>query len=211
MKIAIIGAGKMGTALGRLWSQAGHDVSLCTDNPSDALSASAHERGLSIGPIDQARAAQIVMLAVWPQALADILPRLRGLNGTTVITCVSALRPDFSGSTIGIVADRQESVAESIAAALPGAHVVEAFNTTFAETLAAPTRVIGGETPSLFYCGDNDSAKALARGLIVDCGFDPVDGGPLRNARSIETLASVWVQTAVTTQLFPAVGLRVLR
>lgn len=211
MKIAIIGAGKMGTALSRLWRHGGHDVGLWAENPSDTVRATAQALGLRVEPIGRTDGVEVVMLAVWPQALDVILPHLRGLSGTTVITCVSALRPDFSGSTVGIATDRHESVAESIAAALPNSHVVEAFNTTFAEVLEAPTRAIGGETPSLFYCGDNDEAKAVARRLIMDCGFDAVDGGALRNARSIETLATIWVQTAVTTKLFPSVGIRVLR
>jgi len=40
--------------------------------------------------------------------------------------------------------------------------------------------------PSLVYCGDTGSSKAVAAELIRDVGFDPVDAGPLRIARYTE-------------------------
>jgi hypothetical protein len=44
----------------------------------------------------------------------------------------------------------------------------------------------GRSRASLVYCGDDVKAKELARGLIHDAGFDPVDAGSLRIARYTE-------------------------
>jgi predicted dinucleotide-binding enzyme len=146
------------------------------------------------------------------QGLAAALERTGATGGSfdskPVLTCVSALRPDFSGVTVGLPTDRTASVAEEIAARAPGARVVEAFNTTFAEVIARGPGFDGlvkdGGPPSLFYCGDDAAAKDTAAALIRDCGFDPVDAGPLSVARSQETLASV--SGAVRRRLRPLSG-----
>jgi predicted dinucleotide-binding enzyme len=50
--------------------------------------------------------------------------------------------------------------------------------------------------PSLVYCGDDESSKAVAADLIRDVGFDPVDAGPLRIARYTEPFALLVAQLA---------------
>ena len=50
--------------------------------------------------------------------------------------------------------------------------------------------------PSLVYCGDDKSGKALAAELIRDVGFDPVDAGPLEIARYTEPFALLVAQLA---------------
>ncbi len=45
-------------------------------------------------------------------------------------------------------------------------------------------------------CGDDESSKGVAAGLIRDVGFDPVDAGPLRIARYTEPFALLVAQLA---------------
>ncbi len=79
------------------------------------------------------------------------------------------------------------SGAEALAKKIPKARVVSAFGTVPSEVLfgvfAAKRKA---SRPSLVYCGDNESSKAVAAELIRDVGFDPVDAGPLRIARYTE-------------------------
>ena len=42
-----------------------------------------------------------------------------------------------------------------------------------------------------------EAGAALAKGLIADAGFNPVDVGPLRNARWLESLAMLWIDLAI--------------
>lgn len=200
----------MGAALARLWSSNGHSVTLSAGRLDEQLRAVAVAAGARAGTVTEAGRSDIVMLAVQRVALMNALSEVGDLEGRVAITCVSGLRPDFQGKTMGMPTDLTMSVAEEIQVARPRARVVEAFNSTFAEILAAPSREIDGERPSLLYCGDDRDAKEMVRNLITDCGYDPVDAGGLRSARTIETLASVWVQTAVVTGLFPLTGLRIL-
>ena len=151
------------------------------------------------------------MLAVWINSLDEVLQNSNDFAGKIVISCVSGLAPDFTGQTIGIATELKTSIAEQIQIKLPKAKVVEAFNTTFAEVLAAESRDFGETRPSVFYCGDDQGAKQIAARLVEDCGYEAVDAGALIAARSLETLATAWVQFAVATRLFPQLGLKALR
>lgn len=213
MNIGIIGAGNMGFALATIWSKAGHAVCLSFARDEAALrqQATTLSNAQVATPVEAARFGEVLLLAVpypaLPKALAGVA---EVVDGKPLLSCVSGLLPDFSGGTIGLPTTRTESVAEEIARMLPLAHVVEAFNTTFAEVLQAPDRQFGVLNPSVMYCGDNAAAKTVAAQLIAEAGYQPLDVGPLRQARSLETLASVWVQLAAATGLFPQAGLRIL-
>jgi 8-hydroxy-5-deazaflavin:NADPH oxidoreductase len=214
MKIGIIGAGNMGAALGKLWANAGHQVIFSYSRDENKLRELASAAGATakIGTVQAAVAeSDIVLLAVWLPSLEAVIQTAGSLNGKIVITCVSGLQPDFTGQTIGLATDLKQSVAETIQQLVPNAKVVEAFNTTFAEILASDSRQFGSDVPSVFYCGDDSEAKQVVASLIKECGYEPVDAGNLTVARTLETLATAWVQFAVSSQLFPNLGLKALR
>ncbi|MBC8141162.1 MAG: NAD(P)-binding domain-containing protein [Armatimonadetes bacterium] len=214
MKIGIIGAGSMGSALGKIWAMQGHHVEFSFTRDPNKLARIVEEIGLDTQvatPADAVRNSDVILIAVWPDALETALREAGSLSGKVVITCVSGLKPDMSGGTIGLPTDLTISMAEKIATLSPDAKVVEAFNTTFAEILAAPSRDFNGERPSVFYCGDDASAKVIVKGLVEECGYQAVDAGSLHSARALETLATAWVQFAVVAGLFPNLGLKALR
>ncbi len=214
MNIGIIGTGAMGSALGTLWAQQGHQVLFSFSRDPKKLEATAQNAGVNakVGtPQEAVQESDVVVLGVKPEVLKEALEQAGSLKGKTVITFISDLRMDPSGQTLGIATNRKHSVAEQIAELEPEANVVEAFNVTFAGILAAESRLFGNDKASVFYCGDNASAKATVARLIEDCGYEAVDAGSLRTARSLETLATAWVQFAVVSGLFPNVGLKALR
>jgi 8-hydroxy-5-deazaflavin:NADPH oxidoreductase len=211
MKIGIIGAGKMGSALGKIWVQQGHQVLLSYSRDLAQL----HQLADSIGaksatPTDAANFGDVIMLAVPYPALHEILTTVL-LENKIVITCVSGLKPDFEGNTVGLPSELQTSVAEEIARSVPGAKVVEAFNTTFAEILQSDSRDFNGQRPSVLFCGEDRAAKEVVATLIKDCGYDAIDVGTLQVARTLETFATVWVQMAAVSQTFPNVAIKVLQ
>jgi 8-hydroxy-5-deazaflavin:NADPH oxidoreductase len=213
MKIGIIGAGNMGAGLGKLWAKAGHEVVFSYSRDENKLVELATAAGATAkaGTIQEAAAQDIILIAVWLPALKEVIHTAGSLDGKIVITCVSGIQPDFSGQTIGLSTDLKISVAETIQELVPNAKVVEAFNTTFAEIIASDSRQFGADFPSVFYCGDDAEAKQIAANLIEDCGYKAVNAGKLLVARTLETLASAWVQFAVTSQLFPNLGLKALQ
>lgn len=50
---------------------------------------------------------------------------------------------------------------------------------------------------TMFICGDDDAARQAVAQLAQDIGFDPVDCGPLAQARLLEPLAVLWITLAV--------------
>jgi 8-hydroxy-5-deazaflavin:NADPH oxidoreductase len=73
--------------------------------------------------------------------------------------------------------------------ALPEARVVKAFNATFAEIYAAQSPRIDDKPLTIFYAGDDSDAKRKVAELISGFGFEPIDAGPLVNARYLEPLS----------------------
>lgn len=214
MKIAIIGSGNMGGGLGKLWAKAGHEVIFSYSRNPDKLQQLAVVAGnqATVGDVKEAVAkSQVVMLAVGVSALEAVMSGAGSLDGKIVITCVSGLQPDFTGQTIGLATNLEISVAEKVQRLAPNAAVVEAFNTTFADIIASESRDFGGDRPSIFYCGNDLNAKKTVAQLIEDCEYEAIDAGMLIVARSLETLATAWVQFAVASQLFPNLGLKALR
>ncbi|MBI4780998.1 MAG: NADPH-dependent F420 reductase [Oscillatoriophycideae cyanobacterium NC_groundwater_1537_Pr4_S-0.65um_50_18] len=213
MRIGIIGAGNMGAALGKLWAKAGHQVIFSYSRDEAKLSQLAASAGVTAkaGTLQEAAQSDVILLAVWLPVLAEVMQAAGSLEGKVIITCVSGLQPDFTGQTIGLATDLTLSVAETIQQLAPHAKVVEAFNTTFAEIIASDSRQFGADIPSVFYCGDDLEAKEKVAGLIADCGYAAVDAGSLQVARTLETLATAWVQFAVASQQFPNLGLKALR
>lgn len=213
MNIGIIGSGNMGSALGTLWAKYGHQVTFSySRDPAklDAIAAAAGTNARVGTPKEAAESSDVLMLTLQPFVVKEVLSTIGSLENKIVITCMSGLKPDFSGQTIGLATDLKTSIAEQLAQLAPGAKVVEAFNITFAEILASESRQFGSEHPTVFYCGDDADAKAIAAQLIQACGYDAIDAGGLMAARSLETLATAWVQFAVTSGLFPNLGLKAL-
>jgi 8-hydroxy-5-deazaflavin:NADPH oxidoreductase len=214
MRIGIIGAGNMGAALGKIWAKAGHQVIFSysrDENKLHQLAASAGETAKAGTPQEAVTHSDVILLAVWVPSLEDVIRAGGSLDGKIIITCVSGLQPDFTGQTIGLATELKISVAEIIQQLAPSAKVVEAFNTTFAEIIASDSRQFGSDFPSVFYCGNDVEAKQVVAGLIEECGYEAVDAGNLIIARTLETLATAWVQFAVSSQLFPNLGLKALQ
>ena len=213
MKIGIIGTGNMGAALGKLWAQAGHQVIFSYSRDEAKLNAIAKSAGetAKAGTLQEAAQSDVILIAVWLPVLQEVIQTTGSLDGKIIITCISGLQPDFTGQTIGLATELKISVAEMVQQLAPHANVVEAFNITFAEIIASESRQFGINQPSVFYCGNDSAAKKIVAGLVEECGYEAVDAGALIVARSLETLATAWVQFSVASQLFPNLGLKALR
>lgn len=142
------------------------------------------------------------MLAVPFDAVGSIA-NAADFTGKIVVDVTNPLFEDFSGLTIG----HETSAAEEIQSLLAGAAVVKAFNTVFAQIYADGLDFGGRKVPT-FVAGDNETAKDTVIGIAKDAGYDPVDAGPLKNARYIEPLAYLNIQFGYMlgqgTQITPA-------
>lgn len=211
MKISIIGSGNMGAALGKCWASVGHQVLFSYARDREKLrNLALFNENTRSGTVSEAlEFGEVILLAMAPVALAEVVSEPERFKDKILLTCVSRLRPDFTGNTLGLATADKQSMAETIAEQLPGARVVEAFNITFAQLLEEKT--FNGQQPVVFYCSDHPEVKETVVRLITDCGYEAVNAGSLLTARSLETLATAWVQFAVVSGLFPRIGLRALK
>ena len=184
MNIAIIGTGNMGAGLARLLAASGHQVVIGARQPEKAAALAAE-----IGPEVKAgsiaaavKLADIIVLALPYGAAAEALKGTGDLAGKIVVDISNPLKPDFSGLTIG----HTTSAAEEIQKLVGKAVVVKAFNTVFAQLLPRGARA--AHALQVFVAADDAAAKAKVTELAASAGFEPVDAGPLGNARSLEPI-----------------------
>ena len=186
MKTLVLGAGNMGSAFVQQLHAAGHAVRVTARNADKAAALAARFPGVSAVAADAGAAADadVVILAT---GFADAVPALRSLTDKVVVDITNPLTADYMGLTLG----HTTSAAEEIAAALPQAQIVKAFNTLFAQVLAGGADLGNGQTASVFVASDSDPAKSTVSELARSMGFAVVDAGGLKNARYLEPLAGL--------------------
>jgi predicted dinucleotide-binding enzyme len=187
MNITIIGAGNMGRGLVKQLASAGHQITVTARDLDKATQLAAEFAGVKAAPAANALGdAAVVIVAT---GFADAIPALQALgnlDGRVVIDITNPLTADYMGLTIG----HSTSAAEQIAAAIPSAQVVKAFNTVFAQVLAGGAELDGQKVP-VYFAGDSEQGRETVRSLIDSIGFTPIDAGPLKNARYLEPLGGL--------------------
>lgn len=187
--VSIIGTGNMGQAIARVVTAGGNAVE-------------------HLGPEDVARVpgGDVVVFAVPYPAVADVLAaHAEHLAGKVVVDITNPL--DFQTfDSLTVPAD--SSAAAEIAAAVPGARVLKAFNTTFAATLATGT--VGDDATTVLIAGDDTEAKDLLAAVVTAGGLRAVDAGPLRRARELEALGFLQITLAASEQIAWTAGFAVV-
>ena len=188
MNITIIGTGNMGRGIATRALAGGHSVTLLGHTPGKADELAQELDGqVATGGVGDAITDDVVVLALHHGVAREVAGSYRDqLEGKILVDIQNAV--DFS--SFEPIAVEAGSAAEEVAAAVPGARVVKAFNTTFAGTLAA------GEPLDVFIASDDEDAKATISRLVSDGGMRPIDAGPLRRARELEALG--YLHMAVT-------------
>lgn len=185
MNVAIIGAGNVGRALATSFTRQGHTVIIASHDPEHAA-ATAAATGARFAKTNAEAAAQgeVVVLAIPFASVESVAAEIRAaVVGKPVVDATNRMSFGPSGPTI----DNGESNAERMAAWLPKAHVVKAFNTLFASHQADP--IADGMKLDGFVAGDDQGAKDTVLELIRAIGLNPVDVGPLARAQQLEQIA----------------------
>lgn len=190
MKISVIGSGNVGSRLGALWAQKGHEICFGTRNPEKPeLQRLMQETMGNIQACSVAEAverSEVVLLAVPWRAVHETIALTTAWRDKILIDATNRLDQPAPGAP--------PSAAEEIAA-LTGAKVVKAFNAIGAEHLEQP--IFSGRAASIFICGDDPEAKNVVRELVMWIGFDCVDVGALSQAPLVESLAKLWISLAI--------------
>lgn len=178
MKIGIVGSGKIGGPLGRLWAHSGHNVFFSSRNP-DGLRELVEKagNGAQAGTPEEAMAFGEVVLEAVPFGATMLLPA-DALAGKILITA-SNYYPLRDGE-IEIDAPSQS---EAIAQRLPQTAVVKAFNMMFDQEIEARANGELFSELAIFYAGDDVEAMAITAKLIEEAKFVPVKAGTLADGR----------------------------
>jgi NADPH-dependent F420 reductase len=205
MRIAIIGTGNVGSALGTRWAQRGHEVVFGSRDPSGAKAQKLlAATGASVAGIREAVAdAAVVILATPWDAAQESIIAAGDLTGKVVLDATNPLQ------NMKLALGLTTSGAEQVASWAGGAAVVKAFNSTGAGNMLNPD--YAGQKPTMFICGDDAGAKQIVSGLIEEIGFEAVDAGPVTSARYLEPLAGLWITLAYAQGLGPNIAFRLLR
>jgi 8-hydroxy-5-deazaflavin:NADPH oxidoreductase len=180
--ISIIGTGTMASALAHRAVAGGNAVEVIGRDPAKAKELAASLGGATVGAPGTAPAGDIVIVAVpYASAAEAVSDYGDSLDGKVVIDITNPVTPD----TTGLITPDGSSGAQEIAKVAPaGAHVVKAFNTLFANVLAAGPAE--GRPLDVFIAGDDTQAKAEVSVFIESLGMRPFDAGPLPMAQALE-------------------------
>jgi 8-hydroxy-5-deazaflavin:NADPH oxidoreductase len=179
VQIAILGAGRVGSTLGRLWHAAGHDVAFAARDAARprALAAELGEHAHTASVADAVAGAEVVLVAVPGPAVTDVLQAAGPLDGRVMIDAANSFGP-------------QQVTLRSLADAFPRARWVRAFNSISASVMADDNH---REPPWVMFLSGDAKAKPVTAQLIRDAGFDPFDLGGIDDSRLQDSDSALWI------------------
>ena len=159
MKIAILGTGQVGIALGTAFATAGHDVVFG--------SRSVDKTGLP-APValtaDAAASADVILTALPGTSSIPVLESIgdEALAGKVVLDVSNAVTRE------GTLAFPNDSVGRLMQQRFPEVKVVKSLSTMFHGVMTDPT-AIGATT--VYVSGDDEGAKTVVKSLLTDLGW----------------------------------------
>ena len=202
--IAIVGAGRIGANLARLYAAAGHDVTVSFTRDQDKLSALTAQIGAAAA--DPARAiaqAEVVVISVPWGVVHTAIEQPRGpgaLAGKLVIDTTNQFGRTASG--FGVLDLGDSSAAALNSAKAPQPTWAKAFNTLTAGFQASSPGRTGPDRVVIFYATDHDDAVLAVERLIDDAGFTrsaparwPAPNSAIRSPRATCTARSSTTRT----------------
>jgi predicted dinucleotide-binding enzyme len=189
LRIATIGAGNEGGALGTIFARLGHPVMFSSRHPDQLkdLVAAAGPNARA-GSVAEAIAFGDIVFLVVPYSAVEQIGRDHGkaLAAKALVVDVSNPSAARDGAALAKWVAEQGGAGLATARLLPGAHLVRAFNALGhdgihgAEVLTSPPP---GQTVGVPIAGDDAQAIALATRLIRETRFEPVLIGGLARGK----------------------------
>jgi hypothetical protein len=187
----IIGTGNMGKAIGGVLADGGSAVSYITKDQ------------VGTTPLD----GDVVVLAVPYPAIAGILTAYGDqFAGKVVVDITNPLNFETFDS---LVVPAGSSAAAEIQAKLPSAHVLKAFNTTFAATLGS--KQVGSAQTTVLIAGADAAAKQLLAAAVEAGGVGAIDAGSLARAHELEAIGFLQLTLAIGEKVGWTGGFAVIR
>lgn len=199
-KIAVLGAGKIGSTLGRKWVGAGNSVTFGVSDPNGQ-----HAQEIKADLGNQAAIGTIA------EALADAEVVVFAIPGPTMAETIAANAPALTDKLVIDAANRMGEPAanslEDFRRHAPSARYVRAFNTLGWENFADP--LFDGVVADLIYAGP-EADRPLVERLIAEIGLHPVWLGDADQVGLVDSLLRVWFTLAIQRGLGRHLAFKVL-
>jgi 8-hydroxy-5-deazaflavin:NADPH oxidoreductase len=186
MNIAIIGAGKMGHAIGTRMVAAQHELTIY-DRTKEKAQTLAEQLGTRVqaAPLSQGISGDVIIVALPYAATREVVgAHAAELAGKIVVDISNPV--DFQ--TFELIPPPGSSGAEEIAKLLPqGTSIIKAFNSNFAQAIIDGT--VNGSKTTVQIAGDDTKAKQTLMHIVEASGLAAADVGPLSAARTLEKTA----------------------
>ncbi|HUI07650.1 MAG TPA: NAD(P)-binding domain-containing protein [Verrucomicrobiae bacterium] len=194
MKVGILGSGDVAKALAGGFLKHGHEVVLGTRAPAKLANWAKQNPKIRVGTFaEAAKSAELVVLAVKGSGAANAL---RGAGATNLADkpVIDATNPIADGPPVNGVLQfftgHDESLMERLQREFENARFVKAFNSVGNAFMVNPQ--FEGGPPTMFICGNDDTAKQMVRGVLNQFGWETADMGKAEAARAIEPLCMLW-------------------
>ncbi|MDX1506884.1 MAG: NADPH-dependent F420 reductase [Woeseiaceae bacterium] len=196
--IAIIGTGKVGSALGAAFHEQGHTIVYGSRNPNrhsvEELVADTGDNASATIPQEAVIGADIVVLAVPGLAVGEVVESLGDLSGKIIIDPTNPMERKL----LKFYHASDSSNTELVQSLAPDADVVKAFNTLSTEFMTDPSRA--GGPVSVPLAGDSGGAKDVVAELVVGMGLEPIDVGGAERAKWVEGMGILLVNNMFSTR-----------
>jgi predicted dinucleotide-binding enzyme len=191
MKIAVLGSGHVGQALAGGLKAQGHEVRIGS-REGNKLAEFCAKTGVPEGRFEEVAAfGEVVILAVLGGVAEGLVKQLAPqLAGKPVLDTTNPIGGAPESGMLPYFTASNESLLERLQKAAPEAKLVKWFNSVGAHLMVKPA--LRGGTPTMFICGDDAAAKAIASTLATELGWNVEDAGPARLAHALEALCQLW-------------------
>jgi hypothetical protein len=206
--IGILGTGRMGVRLARLFAERGHRVRLGSRDPARARRIAEALDGRRIEGVDYAGAvaAEVVLPAMFLRdgLLQTLEPFRDGLNGKIVIDITNPFNDTYDDFTL----PWDTSGAEQLQHRFPRTRVVGAWKNVWWEVFDAPE--FDGQPSDVYVVADDAAAKRRFLELVEGSPFRYLDAGGLANARFVERMTLFIAELGRRYDYFPRMNWRLL-
>ena len=194
MKIGVLGSGTVAKTLAAGFLKHGHQVTVGTRSPDRLADWAAQNPTVIIASFaDAAAFGDLIVLAVKGGVAANALELggVQNLAGKTIIDATNPIAdaPPVNG-VLPFFISFAKSLMEDLQHRFAAAHFVKAFNSVGAPSMVNPSFAAG--KPTMFICGNDETAKEAVRGILDQFGWETADMGKAEAARAIEPLCMLW-------------------
>lgn len=194
-KVGILGSGIVARVLGNGFLKHGYEVMLGSRDTQKL--ADWKEKGgehAHIGSFsDAASFGEILVLAVKGSVSTEVI-EMAGAQHFSAKTVIDTTNPIKEGPPVdGVLpyfTDINFSLMEQLQQKYPEANFVKAFNSVGNAYMVNPS--FKEATPTMFICGNNESAKTEVKEVLDKFGWEIWDMGRAAAARAIEPLCMLW-------------------